>query len=200
MAIIGYGTMGREYARLFAKDFEVWAVSSRDVSEIAKRDGAKGTLDLGPAVGRSKYVAITVPLTGIAQVVKRLNAHVDSSAVAFDACSAKVPAMKELKNLKCSYFGTHLLGDRRIAVCGVPNRIVMASLERSGLQIERMSPEEHDRRNDVVGMAQFISLTLANYLSARDREILQGSRLSSLLLSSIDHWRPMPQPLIGRPR
>ena len=187
MAIIGYGTMGREYARLFAKDFDVWAVSSRDVSETAKRDGAKGTLDLGPAVARSKYVAITVPLARIPQVVQRLNAHVDSSALAFDACSAKAPAMKELESLKCSYFGTHLLGEGRIAVCGVPNRVVMASMKRSGLQIERMSPEEHDRRNAVVGMAQFISLTLANYLSARDRGILQGSRLGSALLSSVDH-------------
>lgn len=74
-----------------------------------------------------------------------------------------------------------------MAICGQSDPNIERVLQKQGIAAVRMSSEEHDRQNAIVGMAQFIGLALGRKLSDEDRTILQATKSGQLLLSLVDH-------------
>lgn len=187
MTVIGFGIMGKEYARLFAQDFQVGVISSRDVSSEIQQVGAHHLHDFERAIAASAYVAITAPLESLAEIVERINGCVSPQTVVFDACSAKVPAMKILRRLTCRYFGAHILSKDTVAVFGEIAPEIATCFRKRDITVKHMTPEEHDRRNAVVGMAHFVALATDDTLTSDDKADLSESGAGRKLLSLIEH-------------
>lgn len=187
MAIIGFGRMGSVYTELFAADFDVSVVSSRDVAAEAAALGARQATDFAETVTRADYIVPTVPLAALSEVVGRIAPHVRPETVVFDATSVKVKALAILGSLGCRSFGTHVLSKAKMAICGPSDALVESVLRHRGITIEHMSAEEHDRRNAIIGIAQFIGIALGNECTASDRRILAESTSGQILLALMRH-------------
>jgi prephenate dehydrogenase len=186
MSIIGCGRMGQVYAGLFADDFNLNIVSSRDIRPFAKSIGASQARDLA-VVSESDYIVPTVPLRVLDEVVGSLSPYTRPETVIFDTTSVKVRALEILSSLSCQFFSTHMLSPQRFVVCGDSDPVIEDVLRRKGVEVIRMSAEEHDRRNAVMGVAQFLGLALGRQLGPEDQDILRGSKSGQILLALVEH-------------
>jgi prephenate dehydrogenase len=187
LVIVGFGRIGKEYLSLFSPAFDVTVVSSREVSKDVRTRGGKVSTSLAQALAGAEFVALTVPLSALSETVSKLNPLVSQTVVAFDACSAQVEARRVMANLACSSFGLHGWNEATTVVCGDAPTLIVEHLEKRGLQVLQMTPEEHDRRNAVIGGAQFIALGMREAWGSDARGALAGSPLGRKLLACVEH-------------
>ncbi len=184
MTIIGFGVMGKRFAKIFENGFDVGISSSRDVAEEAAGIGAHLVQDFGEAIANSDYIFIAAPIHALDSVISRVNETVRPDACAFDMCSARVVAAKKMSALKCKWFGLHsrgLFGE-------APTEITDYLAEREH-RFEPMAAEEHDKIGSVVAMIHFLGMALESILSDADRQILATSPAATNFLKLIDHLR-----------
>ena len=185
MTIIGFGKIGKRFTEVFSAGFDVGVISGRDIAAEAGELGARRIDNWEEAVASSNYILLAVPLHALAPVIRRINPHVGPKAWAFDMCSARVSAGKEMASLKCRWFGIHagyVIGE-------APDEI-LRYLSGKGYDLLPVTAEDHDARNSIVAMVQFIGMTVDALLTESERRYLEEKSPASVnLLKLIDHLK-----------
>lgn len=187
MTIIGYGPMGKRFTELFSKDYYVIVSSSRNVEEKVNTSGAVITNDRPMSISKSDYIFLAVPLNAFSLLIEEINTHKKPDAIVIDCCSARVPAEKTLARLNCQHFGMHDVKSGEYCITGKIDVGMKEFFNKKNICINMVSPEEHDRINAVIGIAHFIGLSIGNFLTKEEKEILSGTGSGSKLMSLVNH-------------
>ncbi len=162
LGIIGFGHFGRFAATHVKEKFDVTVFDATDVSQEAEALGVRfGSLS---DAASKPFVLFAVPVQALEQSLKEANAFIRPGALVLDVSSVKVLPCQWMAGIfpeSVDVVGTHpLFGPQsgkdgiagfRIAVC--PARVSKTRLDvlcafledEFGLQVVRVSPEEHDR-------------------------------------------------------
>jgi prephenate dehydrogenase len=186
MAIVGFGPMGRRFTRLFAQEFDVRVTSSRDVEHEVVDLGGVIANDRCSIISSSDYIVLAVPLTALPELIDEVNIHAKADAVVMDCCSARVPAEQALQVLNHQHFGLHDVRSGEYCVTGEIDEVMVSFFERHGIGIKRVSAEEHDRLNAVVGLGHFIGLSMGRFLCEGQKDILSGIGSGAKLMSLVN--------------
>lgn len=182
MTIIGFGVMGKKYARLFSQVLDIIVVSSRDVRSEVENMGAGYCDNITTAIGGADYILICAPLDVLDEIVTCINEHGHPECVVIDICSARVAAHEKLARLKRRCFGLH--GD---IITGEPDERMLEYLIKAGLNPMRMTPAEHDQLNSIIGLVHFVGFVLDSHFTSGDRKILARSPAASHVLGLMEH-------------
>ena len=188
MTIVGFGPMGKRFARFFSHDFDVNVSSQRNVKEEVAEIGVAVVDDRISAIANSDYIVLAVPLSALPKLIDEVNANAKESAVVIDCCSARVSAEIMLSHLNRRHFGMHDIKSGEYSIIGEINIEMTAFFQRHGIKIDCMSPEEHDRINAVIGIGHFVGLALTHFLSDKEKNILSEIGSGSKLMALIDHF------------
>ena len=184
LMIVGYGRIGRKFAKVFTDAFDVHVYSRRDVGDDIAESGCTPVTDFDSCAASSDYVFLAVPVFELEGYVQRLNRCIRADACVFDMCSARICAESKMRKLKCRWFGMHAGG-----CFGDPDPRILEFMAGRGDRFERMSAEEHDRRNSVIAMAHFVGMALDDMMNEEDREAFEASPAARNLLALVDHMR-----------
>lgn len=180
IGMIGFGRFGELIAGYLAEDFPVVVYNRSDKTrEIKQAGGQPCTLE--EAAGK-QVVILSVPISGLKQVLMEIAPHLRPETVVADVSSVKVYPVQWMRQaLPDSVYilpthpmfgpdsaGASLL-DRKIVVC--KDRIkeeildaVKAYLFSRGLVVIETTPEEHDRQIAVsLSLTHFIGRALDAY-------------------------------------
>jgi prephenate dehydrogenase len=180
IGIIGFGRFGKLTARYLSEDFEVVVYSRRDRSADIERAGAKpASLE---TVCAQEMVLLSVPISEIKGVLKRIRPILKDSALVIDVCSVKVYPTRWMTDIlpqTVSILPTHpmfgpdsaadSLTGRKIFLC--KERIsdalyhkIKSYLSSKGLVIIETTPDEHDRQIAVsLSLTHFIGRSLSEF-------------------------------------
>jgi prephenate dehydrogenase len=189
MTVVGFGKMGKRFAEFFAEGFDVQVISSRNVMAEIQGLGVAFARDFSKAIAETDYIFIAVPIDALDEIVEKINKSVRPETVAMDCCSARIPAEEKLARLRCCRFGLHNLNATTFAVFGSPDPTIVDYVERQGISIHPMTPEEHDAGNSVVALAHFVGMVLDDHLQCNEKSFLADSKAGSHILRLIDHLR-----------
>ncbi|MEE9442644.1 MAG: prephenate dehydrogenase/arogenate dehydrogenase family protein [candidate division Zixibacteria bacterium] len=182
LIIIGFGKMGKHYAKLFSNAFEVGVISTCNIREEVEQTGARLIDNFETAISSADYLLLSVPINALGNVITKINKYVRPDTIAIDVCSARVAAEKELSRLKCKHFGLH--GD---IVIGTPDEKIIDFLSRGNNEFIYMSPEEHDKHNSIYGLVHFIGLALDDFLTEENKSALAKSPAGMFILNLVAH-------------
>ena len=161
IGLIGYGRFGRLAARFLARYGKVVVYDRRTYGEsFPSRNIKEGSLSF---VAAQRIVILAVPISSLQQILRSISPSIQPNALVIDVCSVKMKPVKWMKHIlpkTTSLLGTHpLFGPdtvlrsvrgHRVVVC--PVRIsqrklwaVKERLRRAGLEVETMTPNDHDR-------------------------------------------------------
>lgn len=160
VSVYGYGRFGRLWARILSRDFNVKVYSRRGLTP----DGVDSGLEIADATGIFQCDALffCVAISAFRDVLQKAGPFLKPGTVIFDTCSVKVlPAawMKELVPAGCPIIATHpMFGpdsygrmerEPPMVMCDVTAGKDLfdhwsAYFASRSLQIEVMTPEEHD--------------------------------------------------------
>lgn len=188
MTVIGFGKMGKRFTRLFSNSFEVHVSSSRDVSIEVNEMGVKVCSDREQCLADSNYIFLAVPISALSELVDEINSIASDHVIVIDCCSARVPSEQVLSKLKPQHFGIHDIKQGEFYVTGEMNAEMEHFFSDQQITIQQSTPEKHDCLNAIIGLGHFIGLSLGQFLSETDREVLSGMGSGSKLLSFIDHF------------
>lgn len=186
MTIVGFGPMGKRFARLFSQDYDVLVSSSRNVEVEIIDAGATIADDRHSAMSVSDYIFLAVPLTALPELIDEVNTYGKADAVVIDCCSARVPAEQALLRLNCRHFGMHDVRSGEYCITAEIDEGMKAFFHRHGIPITNVSPEEHDRINAIIGLGHFIGLSLGRFLSKEEKDILSGIGSGAKLMSLVN--------------
>lgn len=160
--IVGYGSFGELMARLISKHAKVVAYSRRDIpSYDLPSNITMGSLE---DVAKCDVIVLCNELHALEENCKQLVGLIKPTSIVMDVCSVKLlPAqiMLDVLGNKCRVLATHpLFGPQSIQkgnargkkiiwheIAGGPfENIENFVTDKLGLQIIRMSPEEHDKQ------------------------------------------------------
>jgi len=113
--------MGKCFANLFAKDFDVHVSSSSDVKKEITNAGATIAFNRCSAISNSDYIFLVVPLSALPELIAEVNEFANETAVVIDCCSARVPAEQMLSHLNCQHFGIHDVRTGEFSITGSIN-------------------------------------------------------------------------------
>lgn len=184
LMIVGYGRMGRKFAKVFTDAFDVHVYSRRDVGDDIAGSGCTPVADFRSCAASSDYVFLAVPVFELEGYVQQLNSCVRKDACVFDMCSARISAESKMRKLKCRWFGIHAGG-----CFGDPDPRILEFMAGRGVRLQRMSAEEHDRRNSLIAMAHFLGMALDDTMNEEDREAFEASPAARNLLALADHLK-----------
>ncbi len=184
LMVVGYGRMGRKFAKVFTRGFDVHVYSLRDVGDDIAKSGCTPVTDFDSCAASSDYVFLAVPVFALEGYVQRLNRCIGRDACVFDMCSARISAEYKMRNLKCRWFGVHAGG-----CFGDPDPRILEFIAGRGVRFQRMSAEEHDRRNSLIAMAHFLGMALDDMMNEEDREAFEASPAARNLLALVDHLK-----------
>lgn len=180
IAVIGFGRFGRLFATLLGSLPAVDIVVSGRTERVAEA-AALGLRWLPPDVAlASDVVVFSVPIRELAGLLQEAAPRLRPGALVLDVCSVKVlPArvMAEILPATVEILATHpLFGPdgvrqfgikgQRIVVCPVrigDDRLARVEewFRQLGLEVMRMTPDEHDRQAAVSqGLVHFIGRTI----------------------------------------
>lgn len=163
----GRGQLGSWFARLLAK--HGIAVSIADVgTELSNADVVK----------RSEAVVVSVPIGVTEQVLREIVPHVRRDQLVVDLTSVKTPFVPVLESMQGDVLSVHPMFSPSVAslegqscvMCplreGRFGAFFRHILEREGIQLVTMSPEEHDRTMAVVqGMTHFQAIVAGHSMT-----------------------------------
>lgn len=184
LMVVGYGRMGRKFAKVFTEAFDVHVFSRRDVGDDIVESGCTQVSDFNSCAASSDYVFLAVPVFELEGYVQRLNSCMRADACVFDMCSARISAESKMRKLKCRWFGMHAGGG-----FGDPDPRILEFMAGRGVRFQRMSAEAHDRRNGVIAMAHFVGMALDDLMNEEDRDAFETSPAARSLLALVDHLK-----------
>jgi len=180
IGVIGFGRFGRIMTGYLAKDFKVKVFNRSDKSEdISKVSAIPVPLE---EACREKVVILSVPISNMREMLRRIAPLLRPDAVVVDVCSVKVYPMEWMKEAlpaSVSLLGTHpmfgpdsaaeSLHGHKIVLC--KDRVnescygkVKAYLAGKGLKVIDATPEEHDRQIAVsLSLTHFIGRALDEF-------------------------------------
>ncbi len=180
IGIIGFGRFGRLMTGYLAKDYNVKVFNRTDkTDEIARTAAITASL---AEVCRQKIVVLSVPISTMRDMLRKIAPLLRPDAMVVDVCSVKVYPVQWMRDLlptSVSLLGTHpmfgpdsaaeSLLDRKIVLCRV--RIadkrynkVKSYLVEKGLNVIETTPESHDRQIAVsLALTHFIGRSLDEF-------------------------------------
>jgi prephenate dehydrogenase len=160
--LIGFGRLGRLLARHFARDAKLFVYDPKmNAREVRALGAVPATL--AEACARP-VVVLSVPISAIEPLARRIKALVRPDALVVDVCSVKEAPLRALKKhlpRGVQILGTHpnfgpdsaadSLKGRKIVLCRVRMKDALyrrakGALARKGLEVVELSPREHDKR------------------------------------------------------
>lgn len=162
LTIIGFGQFGRFVSEILKSHFNITVASKSDYSELAKKMDIKYA-DIKCAAETADILLLTMPMSAIEDVLKKISPCVKKESIIIDTCSIKVNPVKQMKKYlprNVNIVATHPLfgpqsgknGIRGLKIVIWPIRIEKAEykkikefLKKLGLEIIEMTPEEHDK-------------------------------------------------------
>jgi len=159
VAIIGFGAFGKLVAVNLLGKFDIVMADSKQKPEDAKKLGVR-QVSIEDAA-KADFVVLCVPISQMQDALKEIAPNVRPGTLVLDTCSVKVLPCRLMENMLPSdveVIGTHplfgpqsagngILG-QQIVICPVRSKqteAVSAFLKELGLEVIRLSPEEHDR-------------------------------------------------------
>ncbi|MEM4447116.1 MAG: prephenate dehydrogenase/arogenate dehydrogenase family protein [Candidatus Jordarchaeales archaeon] len=88
----GTGRMGAWFARYFKRkgcDVVIWARTIENLVKVAEEIGVSYALSAEEAVKDADLVLVSVPISAVPEVVKKISPHVKRGAIVFDVASVK---------------------------------------------------------------------------------------------------------------
>jgi prephenate dehydrogenase len=180
IGLIGFGRFGELATRYLSEDFEVLVYDSGGRGPAIVQAGGRG-VDFETAC-RQRYLILCVPISSLADFLKRVAPHLGAETTVVDVCSVKrypVQWMRTILPPHAGILATHpmfgpdsaacSLGGCKIVLCRerIPQRRFQRIgdyLSRKGLQVIETSPDEHDRQIAVsLSLTHFIGRSLAEY-------------------------------------
>jgi len=204
IGIIGFGRFGELMARYLAEDFEVLVYNRTDKdAEIEKAGARPASLE---KVCAQDYVILSVPISTIQVVLKKIVPILKKDALVIDVCSVKTyPAqwMRELLPETVSILPTHPMFGPDSAADSLEGRKIFLIKERiredvygkiksylssKGLDIIETSPEEHDRQIAVsLSLTHFIGRTLSEFGATELHIDTEGYKRLLHILEVVEH-------------
>ncbi len=180
IGIIGFGRFGRLMSGYLARDCSVRVFNRSDRAvEISRIGAVPATLD---DVCRQETVILSVPISTMGEMLRRIAPLLNPHALVIDVCSVKVyPVrwMAEILPSSVSLLGTHpMFGPDSAAESLLDRKIVLSRvritedryqnvknyLAGKGLKVIEATPEEHDRQIAVsLALTHFIGRGLDEY-------------------------------------
>ncbi len=104
----GTGRMGSWFARYFKEkgcEVVIWARTVERLIETAEKIGVDYALEAETAVRDSDLVMVSVPISGVIEVVRRVSPHVRRGAILFDVASVKgnIPELLKIEADRYKY-------------------------------------------------------------------------------------------------
>ncbi len=199
IGLIGYGRFGRLAAGVLARraNVVVWDPRLRRKGRLARRV-LSTTLE---EVARQPVVVLAVPVSALRELLTRVRSYVSPGALVLDVCAVKSVPLRWMSAALppgVSIIGTHpffgpdsyngTLEGHRIVLCPVraPRRLLMQVrrvLRESGLHVEIMTPDAHDRTMaETVFLTQFVGrLLAAARLAGTEGWTVHSRRLRSIV-------------------
>lgn len=206
LGIIGFGQFGQFTAKQLAPFFEVTVFDNVNRQTEAREIGVTWS-DFSGAAGKP-IVIFAVPLSPLAEVLKRSVPFLKPDAICLDVCSVKMKPLKLMREIlpeTVEIIGTHpLFGPQsgsggiegmRIALC--PQRTTKTEQikkflsEKLKLQVFEKSPEEHDSEMAHVQVLTHFVARALDELHVADSELSTVSYqelMRAARLVSEDSW------------
>ena len=180
IGIFGFGRFGQLMTRYLARDFPVSVCDTGGKADAIAAAGARPAA-LAETAGQ-KIVILSVPISAIVGMIRRVRPHLKSGALVVDVCSVKVLPDRWLSEHlppDIGYLPTHpmfgpdsaadSLEGRKIVLC--PGRVearryasIHSYLEKKGLLVIEAIPEAHDREIAVtLALTHFIGRSLSRF-------------------------------------
>ncbi len=172
VGIIGFGSYGKYLFRMLKGDFLI-KIYDKDVN-VSKDINA--SLE---EVAGCEFLILAIPYSAYNEVLEQIRQTISNDTVIIDICSVKVKPIKKLKSIlpDQSYISVHpLFGpesapqditNQTIVICDSNCRVkdqFVGYLKKSGLKIEYISAEEHDREMAVIqGVTFFLAKGLNEF-------------------------------------
>ena len=188
MSIVGFGRMGKQAAKLFAEGFDVEVISSRDVRAECAARGATQSDSPDESLAQADFIFLAVPIDVLDLWIPRVNASSRQDCVVVDCCTVRPAAEEKLRRINRRHFGMPELHAPTLVVDGEPHDRISGYLQRKGIGLRPVSPEELKGR-PVIGLAHFIGMALDLNLTEQDRAALAGSKAGRYLLQLIEHLK-----------
>jgi prephenate dehydrogenase len=188
MAIIGFGRMGKQAARLFAEGFHVQVISSRDVRAECAARRARQSDSPDESLAQADFIFLAVPIDVLDLWIPRINETSRQDCVVIDCCTVRRAAEERLCKVNRRRFGMPELHGSPLPVEGGPDQRISRYLQRTGIGLRPVAPEE-DKGTPVIGMAHFIGMALDLNLTEQDRSALARSKAGSYILQLIEHLK-----------
>lgn len=170
IGLIGYGRFGKLAARFFARRSKVVVYDRRKVSIVPGSERIR----IAPlsVVASQEVVVLAVPISVLQGSLREILPYLRPGALVVDVCSVKMGPVRWMKAIlptSVYQLGTHplfgpdsvsrSLRKRSVVLCPVrvPRRLlgkVVAALQDEGLDVQTMTPWEHDKM-----MAETLLLT-----------------------------------------
>jgi prephenate dehydrogenase len=180
IGVIGFGRFGRTMTGYLAKDFKVKVYNRSDKSaEVSKACAIPVSLE---EACRQKVVILSVPISTMREMLRRIAPLLRPDAMVVDVCSVKVYPIEWMKDAlpaSVSLLGTHpmfgpdsaseSLHGHKIVLCkerinGSRYGKVKEYLTGKGLHVIDATPEEHDRQIAVsLSLTHFIGRALDEF-------------------------------------
>ncbi|MFA6329743.1 MAG: prephenate dehydrogenase [Candidatus Micrarchaeia archaeon] len=159
VAIIGFGAFGKLTASHLAGKYEVVVADSKQKPEDARKLGVR-QVPIEDAA-KADFIVLCVPISQMQDALKEIAPNIRPGALVLDTCSVKVLPCRLMESMlpsEVEVIGTHpLFGPQsagngirgqQITVCPVRSKRtekVCALLKELGLDVVRLTADEHDR-------------------------------------------------------
>lgn len=198
--IIGYGRFGELLASLFKQNFRVTVIETSQERARAARDAGFATIPLRD-IGKLDIVVFAVPISAIAETIKKAAQYVAPNQLVLDVCSVKVylATLMEQHLSQCQLLATHpMFGPDsaangvhglQVAICPITAsdsnvQMVVGFWQQLGAKVVMTTPENHDKD---AAYSQAFSYSIARILLDVDvRDITLKTR-SFELLAEVGH-------------
>ena len=110
LTIIGFGTMGQQFAKALKPYYNILIANRSDKSRIARKLGVSFTQDIKNSVKDADIVLLCVSISAVEKMIKLISPNLKPRSLVLDICSIKEKPMQIMKNrLNCDFIGTHPL-------------------------------------------------------------------------------------------
>lgn len=171
LGLIGFGNFGQFAAKHLRQRMNLVVWDARDLRKKAAAVGVRwGSM---PEAAAQEFVLLSVPVSELSSCLDSVSPHLSPGSLLMDCCSVKVKPIEWMLAAApedVEVLGTHALfgpqsgrngvAGLKVVLCPARTRrteFVRRFLEETGLQVEIVSPQEHDRAMAATqALAQFV--------------------------------------------
>jgi len=196
VGLIGYGRLGKLIAKYIGRDFNLKIYDQQDIESSSSLN----------EVINSKIIILSVPISEIENVLKKIAPEVKENTLIVDTCSVKEwPIEKMLQYLpqNVSILGTHpmfgpdsvkdTLFGTKLVIC--PVRIEQEKIDsishyltNQGIHLIETTPEEHDRQiSTSLFLSHFIGKGLLEFGATEQKIDTKGHRRLLRILGTVEN-------------